>query len=117
MSKKFQIVVSDEEYEFLQKVASDKGISVSQYIRDKVFDENNNFEVKWNSLLERISSYPVGLEFDISMIVGREEWSSYDKSTKLSLARTLNRQVVAGKLPFVKIAGKSAANVTIYIKR
>lgn len=117
MSKKFQIVVSDEEYEFLQKVASDKGISVSQYIRDKVFDQNNNFEVKWNSLLERISNYPVGLEFDISMIVGREEWSSYDKSTKLSLARTLNRQVVGGKLPFVKIAGKSAANVTIYIKR
>ncbi|MBR2403246.1 MAG: DUF1413 domain-containing protein [Lachnospiraceae bacterium] len=117
MSKKFQIVVSDEEYEFLQKVASDKGISVSQYIRDKVFDQNNYFEVKWNSLLERISNYPVGLEFDISMIVGREEWSSYDKSTKLSLARTLNRQVVGGKLPFVKIAGKSAANVTIYIKR
>lgn len=117
MSRKFQIVVSDEEYSFLQKIAMDKGISVSQYIRDKVFDKNNNFEVKWNSLLERINSYPSGLEFDVSMIVGREVWSSYDKSTKLSLARTLNRHVLAGKLPFVKIAGKSAANVTIYIKR
>ena len=117
MSKKFQIVVSDEEYNFLQKIAADKGISVSQYIRDKVFDENNNFEAKWNDLLKKIKSYPSGLEFDVSMIIGREEWSSYDKSTKLSLARTLNRHVVAGKLPFVKIAGKSAANVTIYIKR
>lgn len=115
--RKFQIVVSDAEYEFLQKVASDKGISVSQYIRDQVFPEKNNFEIKWNSLLEKIANYPVGLEFDIAMIVGREEWSSYDKSTKLSLARTLNRQVTKHKLAFLEIAGKSAANVTIYIKR
>lgn len=117
MSKKFQIVVSDEEYDVLQKIAMDKGISVSQYIRDKVFDESNNFEVKWNSLLKKLKQYPSGLEFDVAMIVGRGEWLSYDRSTKLSLARTLNRHVVAGKMPFIKIVGKSAANVTIYIKR
>lgn len=116
MSKKFQIVVSEEEYDSLQKIATSKGISISQYIRDKVFGENNNFEVKWESLLKKIESYPSGLEFDVSILVGREEWSSYDKSTKLSLARTLNRHVVAGKLPFVKIVGKSASNVTIYVK-
>lgn len=115
--KKFQIVVSDEEYDILQKVASDKGISVSQYIRDKVFGEENNFEAKWNRLVGKIEKYPVGFEFDIAMLVGRDEWASYDKSTKLSLARTLNRQVNLGELKNIDIVGKSSSNVTVYIKR
>lgn len=116
MAKKFQIVVSEDEYKFLQKVASDKGISVSQYIRDKVFGENN-FEEKWNRLVEKICRYPVGFEFDIAMMVGRDEWAGYDKSTKLSLARTLHRQVISGELKNVDIIGKSASNVTVYVKR
>lgn len=116
MSKKFQIVLSDEEYDFLQNIAAQKGISASQYIRDKLFGEANNFELKWNAVLEKIKKYPAGIEFDISMVVGREEWNRYDRSTKLSLARTLNRQVLSGELCNVSIAGKSSSNVTIYVK-
>lgn len=107
----------DRKGEFEPQLIKKYQNTVTQNMEEKIISMYAKGMTKWNSLLERISNYPVGLEFDISMIVGREEWSSYDKSTKLSLARTLNRQMVGGKLPFVKIAGKSAANVTIYIKR
>lgn len=115
MSKKFQIVVSEEEYDYLQQKSKEKGISVSQYVHDEIF-KANAFEEKWRKVLERLEKYPEGIEFDISMLVGYNDWNAYDRSTKLSLARTLNRQVIAGELKGILIAGKSASNVTVYIK-
>lgn len=117
MSKNLVIVLSDEEYEFVHRKAEERGISASKYARDMIFPAEDNFESKWNILLDRIERYPSGAEFDVSMIMGRNLWDKYDRSTKLSLARTLSRKIADGTINNVIPVGRSSSNVTIYQKK
>lgn len=116
MSKNLVIVLSDDEYNEIHKLAAEKGISASKFAYDKLFPEEDNFEKKWNQLLMNIDSYPVGATFDISTIVGIDTWQSYDRGTKLALARTLKRKIDDGTIENVSVAGRSSSNVTIYTK-
>lgn len=67
--------------------------------------------------MDRIERYPSGAEFDVPMIMGRDLWNTYDKSTKLSLARTLSRKIADGTIDNVISVGRSSSNVTIYQKK
>lgn len=116
MSKNLVIVVSDTEYEKIHTEATKKGISASKYAYDLIFSNENNFESKWNSLLTKIKTFPTNTEFDISLLVGTDTWKTYDKSTKLSLARTLSRKINDGTLNDIIVIGRSSSNVTIYKK-
>lgn len=117
MSKNLVIVLSEDEYDYIHKVASEKGISASKYARDLIFPEENSFENKWQLLLNKIEKYPKNMEFDIAMIIGYELWRTYDRSTKLSLARTLSRKIADGTISDVAVVGRSSSNVTIYCKK
>lgn len=114
--KNLVIVISDKEYDAIHKLAAEKGISASKYAYDKLFPEKDSFEKKWNLLLSKIDSYPVGATFNISTIVGIDIWQTYDRGTKLALARTLKRKIDDGTIKNVSVAGRSSSNVTIYNK-
>ena len=116
MSKNLVIVLSDEEYKKIHSLAVEKGISASKYAYDRLFGEKDSFESKWNALIDNLSSYPAGADFDISIIVGIEIWKTYDRGTKLALARTLKRKIDDGTLKNISIIGRSSSNVTIYRK-
>lgn len=115
MSKNLVIVLNDEEYKEIHKLAAEKGISASKFAYDKLFPEDS-FEKKWNKLVENLNSYPAGATFDISTIVGLDTWKTYDRGTKLALARTLKRKIDSRTLKNVTVAGRSSSNVTIYTK-
>ncbi len=117
MSKNLIIVLSDEEYDAIHNKAKEKGISASKYAYDILFKNKDSFESKWILLMERIEQYPSGAEFDISIIVGVALWQSYDRGTKLSLARTLKRKIDDGSITNVEVVGRSASNITIYRKK
>lgn len=110
------IVLSDDEYDNIHKLAAEKGISASKFAYDKLFPEEDSFEKKWNEILKNIKTYPVGGTFDISTIVGLDTWQTYDRGTKLALARTLKRKIDDGTIKNVSVAGRSSSNVTIYTK-
>lgn len=116
MSKNLVIVVSNSEYESIHIASAEKGISASKYAYDLIFSSENTFESKWNHLLNQIKNFPTNTEFDISLLIGTETWKTYDKSTKLSLARTLSRKINDGTLNNVAVVGRSSSNVTIYKK-
>lgn len=116
MSKNLVIVLNDEEYKKIHKLAAEKGISASKFAYDKLFPEEDSFEKKWNKLVENLNSYPAGANFDISTVVGLDTWKTYDRGTKLALARTLKRKIDDGTLKNVTVAGRSSSNVTIYTK-
>ena len=116
MSKNLVSVLSDDEYKEIHALAAEKGLSASKYAYDKLFEDKDSFESKWNALVKNISVYPSGADFDISIIVGMDKWQSYDRGTKLALARTLKRKVDDGTLQDVRIIGRSSSNVTIYRK-
>lgn len=114
------IVLSDQEYEEIHNEAKAKGISASKYVYDLISRQRKTngdpFEDKWKLLQERLKSYPTGAEFDISILVGTDLWKTYDRGTKLALARTLKRKVDDGTMDNVSIVGRSSSNVTIYRK-
>ncbi len=56
MSKNLVIVLSDEEYNENHKLAAEKGINASKFTYDKLFPEQDNFEMKWNQVLMNIDS-------------------------------------------------------------
>lgn len=116
LSKNLVIVLSDEEYDMVHTLAEKKGISASKYAYDKLFGDKDSFESKWNALIDNLASYPVGADFDISIIAGIETWKTYDRGTKLALARTLKRKIDDGTLKNITIVGRSSSNVTIYRK-
>lgn len=116
LSKNLVIVLSDEDYDKVHALAAEKGISASKYAYDRLFGEKDSFESKWNELIENLTTYPAGAEFDISIIVGVGKWKTYDRGTKLALARTLKRRIDDGTLKNIAIVGRSSSNVTIYRK-
>lgn len=118
MSRNLVIVLSDEEYNAIHALAAEKGISASKYAYDRLFDgeSEDSFESKWNALVENLTRYPVGAEFDVSIIAGLDQWRTYDRGTKLALARTLKRKIDDGTLKDVSVVGRSSSNVTIYKK-
>ena len=117
MSRNLVIVLSDEEYNRIHELAAKKGISASKYAYDKLMGgEGDSFESKWNTVLQNLEIYPAGIDFNISMLTGLETWNTYDRGTKLALARTLKRKIDDGSIKNVVIAGRSSSNVTIYRK-
>lgn len=117
MSRNLVIVLSDEEYKQIHELADEKGISASKYAYDKLFNGEDSFEHKWQALLNRLSAYPSGTEFDISIAAGTDVWKTYDRGTKLALARTLKRKIDDGTITDISVIGRSSSNVTIYKKK
>lgn len=107
IAKNLVIILSDNEYDYIHKKAAEKGISASKYARDIIFPEEDTFESNWNYLLNRLENYPVGADFDISIIMVPELWKSYDRSTKLSLVRTLSRKIADGSIDNAIVVGRS----------
>lgn len=118
MSVRVQFIISDEEYEDLKKRAENegKGVSISKYVKDKVFDRENSFESVWEEFLQKINSFPEKVEFNVANAMTIQRWNELDRSTKLSLAKQFNKRVLNGDLPEIKLVGRSPTNVSIYMK-
>lgn len=116
MAKRVQFVLTDAEYEQLQAIVADKGVTISKYVKDRVMPKEDSFELVWNEFSEKLENYPVQTEFNVAQILTDERWSELDKSTKLSIARLFNKNVSNGEYKNVVYIGRSSSNVSIYKK-
>lgn len=116
MGYKIQFAVSKSEYDELKKRVEGKGVSISQYVKDIIFPKENSFEKLWNEFLERLSTYPTGIPFNVAYVM-EDRWSTFDRSTKLSISRLFNKKVMSGEFDgVVEFIGRSSGNVSMYKK-
>ena len=116
MAKRVQFVLTDAEYEQLQAIVADKGVTISKYVKDRVMPKKDNFELVWNEFSEKLQNYPAQTEFSVAQILTDERWDTLDKSTKLSIARLFNKNVSNGEYSNVVYIGRSSSNVSLYKK-
>ena len=124
MSVRIQVIITDDEYAAIKEKINRENISLSQYVRSCLFPINNKliekerteFEKLWEVYKQLLVEYPVDTPFNVSQILSDTKWKSLDRSTKLSLARLLNRNVKSGNLPNVVNIGRRSGNVTYYKK-
>lgn len=114
-----QFTLNDDEYKALKKLAEDRGISIPKYVKDCVLSPSSEglFQEIWEELKGKIERFPAGIEFTIATVMTGDRWDSFSRSTKLSLAKQLNKKVAAGDIPGVYLKSKSSSNVSIYEKR
>lgn len=120
MSVRVQFVLSDTEYETLKKWANNEGVSISKYVKDKVFYENEEVSFKeiWDEFCAKLNQFPANTEFDVSNVMTQERWRTFDRSTKLAIARLFNKKVNTKEKDFrnITIVGRSTSNVSLYKK-
>lgn len=113
-----QFAVNEEEYEELKVWAEEEGVSISKYVKDRIFRREETYKDVWNEFCEKLSDFPRGIEFDCSTIMTQERWRTFSRSTKLSLAKQLRKNVINRLEGFgdIILVGRSTANVTKYRK-
>ncbi len=117
-SVRVQFVLTSEEYEQIREIVEKKGITVSKYVKDRLFGkEEDSFENIWQEFLNKLNSFPANVEFDVSTIMTHSRWGELNKSEKLSIARLFNRKVASGEIGEVDLIGRSPSNVSLYKKR
>lgn len=129
MSVRVQAILSDEEFRILSHRVSERGITISKYIKDCLNLENNNqsadeqsrfdepgeFERLWNEFEDKLHHFPAGIEFHMAMVMSQDRWNELSRSSKLSLAKLFNKKVKDKTLKEnIEIVGRSSANVTLY---
>ena len=81
------ISLSENEFHMLKKEADQHSMTIPAYSKAKLFDYASIHGVA--DLIKRIEQLPSGKTFFISDLYDPAEWSSYDRSQKLTLARQL----------------------------
>jgi ribosomal protein L15 len=118
MSARVQFVLTDNEYEQLKAIVKKdgKGVSISKYVKDKVFPKEDSFEVIWEEFANKLDAFPTNIEFDVANVMTQQRWNTLDRSSKLSLARLFNKKVTTKEYANIKLIGRSRSNVSIYKK-
>lgn len=114
-SVRVQFVLTESEYKELKRLAGN--ISISKYIKDRVFPKEDSFEVIWTEFTEKLERYPSGVEFSVVDVMTPARWETLDKPAKLSLGRLLNKKVKTGEFSNIILARRSSSNVSLYIKK
>lgn len=117
MSKRISLMMSDEQYDILLEEVKKSGLSLSQFIIGKIVPANSRFEELWTDLVNKLKTFPSGVEFTLPSVVGVDVWDSYSRSEKLSLSRLFYRKIPSEEFPDIQRVGRSSSNVSVYVKR
>ena len=112
--RNIQLLVSDEEYEWIKEKADKKNMTVSLYVRGLLFEGRNNLAAYYNELLKKVDELDVGTEFTIKELFG-VNWRM-DRGIKLRLGRMFNEQVQNGVIKNVKLIRQDSSNTKHYKK-
>ena len=122
MGKRIQFVLTEQQYIEFMKEVEKSDLSISQYIVSKVLPQKTDFETIWSEFVAKLKAFPLGIEFDVAIVMGQDRWDTLNRSEKLSLARLFNRKVSTGEhdkgfdYRKITIIGRSSSNVTRYKK-
>lgn len=114
MSKKsVQILLTEEEYQRMEKEAIKQGFTVPLYIKSLVL-KDDDFTSSYKKLVDRVNQLKSGTRFTIKSLFGTE-WTM-TKGIKLTLGKTYFYRVKDGTITNVKAEGKDTSNVMWYAK-
>jgi hypothetical protein len=113
MSRTVQIVLSNEEYEQLEREANQEGLTVPLYVKGVALGDNE-FSRSYKKLIQKVAQLPSGTRFTIKAVFGTD-WTM-GKGVKLSLGKTFYQRVEDGTVPNVVAEGKDSSNVMWYMK-
>ena len=100
----------------MKEYAQEKGVSISKYVKDKVFPQKDSFENIWLEFIQKLELFPANVEFNVSNIIGHNRWQTLDKSSKLSIARLFSKKITSNEYTNIEYLGRSGSNVSIYKK-
>jgi len=116
--KKVTIGFTSEDFFKIQELAQERGVSIAQYIKSKVIP--NEFDVRYEELLQKVNQLEPGREFNIKELWEDEnEWYCISRGVRLSLGRHFYRNVVEThppKIVNVKEKGFGVAGIMRYTK-
>lgn len=117
--KKVTIGFTSEEFTIIQGLAEEQGVSIAQYIKTKVI--SNEFDIRYDELLQKVNQLASGNEFSIKELWEDEpgEWDNISRGVRLSLGRHFYRNVAETQPPKinnVKEKGFGVAGIMRYTK-
>ncbi len=112
-TKSVQILLTENEYDTLEKQATKYGLTVPLYIKS-IAVESNEFTDSYKKLMDKVDALPSGTRFTIKALFG-VEWTMA-KGTKLTLGKTYYSRVLDGTITNVRAEGKDSSNVMWYVK-
>ena len=115
--KKVTIGFTSEEFYKIQKWAQERGVSIAQYIKSKVVP--NEFDLRYDELLQKVNQLESGKEFSIKELWEKNEWDCISRGVRLSLGRHFYRNIAETQPPKIdnaKIKGFGVAGIMRYTK-
>ncbi len=106
-----QILVTEEEFDILQKEANKYGLTVPLYVKSEVL-KTDDFGTAYRRLMEKVEALPPGTRFNIRALFG-VEWTM-SKGVKLNLGKTYFNRVKSGVITNVTALSKDSSNVQWY---
>jgi len=110
--KNLQVLLSDAEYEGLEKRAEEKGVPKNVYIRSLLLGEADEFSNAYMETIERVEALAPGTKFNLKALFGTD-WTQ-SRGTKLTLGKTFYEMVESGYVKTAKVLGKDSSNIMQY---
>ena len=110
--KNLQVLLSDEEYEGLEKRAEEKGVPKNVYIRSLLLGEADEFSNAYMETIARVEALAPGTKFNLKALFGTD-WTQ-SRGTKLTLGKTFYEMVESGYVKTAKVLGKDSSNIMQY---
>ena len=107
-----QLSLNDSEHTILTAAAAKQGIPVVDYIRSRIFDEENEFTTAYAETLRRVEALPPGTKFNLKALFGTD-WTM-SRKTKLMLGKTFYKQVKAKKIKLAKAKDEEHTTIMQY---
>ena len=96
-----QLLLTQEEYQYLEKEANRSGLTVPLYIKGEIL-KSDPFSYYYKQLIQKVENLPKGTKFNIKALFG-VEWTM--------------AKVQEGVITNVKPLGKDSANLMWYEKK
>lgn len=112
MSNQVVVTLTDKEFAEVEKLAKEKGLSISQYVKRYPITDDD-FDCRYDFLQKEAVKQPVNTPFTVMSLF--DDWNEISRGVKLSLGRCFYHLVKGGKLPNVEPVGKNSSSVQLYI--
>ena len=112
MSNQVVVTLTDKEFEEVEKLAKERGLSISQYVKRYPISDDD-FDYRYEFLKKAAVKQPKNCPFTVMSLF--DDWDEISRGVKLSLGRCFYHLVKGGKLPKVEPAGKNSSSVQLYV--
>ena len=109
-----QLSLNDSEHTILTAAAAKQGIPVVDYIRSRIFEEENEFTTAYAETLRRVEALPPGTKFNLKALFGTD-WTM-SRGTKLTLGKAFYDMVSGGAVTTAEARGKDSSNIMQYVR-